>query len=171
MVLKTIYGKWTANTYTVKYHANKGSGAYGPEKNLVYGEGITLPGEEVFTRTGYELIGWNTKNNGKGITYLPEEDYSKSGIDVKEKGTITLYAVWKPVSYKITYIHEDTQGNLLEELEDIEVTPQSYTIENHVWLSKPKKDGFLFKGWYTENGRRIYFINKSQAKDYVLYGR
>lgn len=47
----------------------------------------------MFTRDGYEFLGWNTDPDGKGTAYAPDAIY---GDDVGEND-LTLYAQWKKI--------------------------------------------------------------------------
>ena len=48
--------------------------------------------------------------------------------------------------------------------------PSVYTIEKNVWLSAAEKEGYVFKGWYTKEGKRVYYIRKTGTEDITLYG-
>ena len=80
----TLYAKWTANTYTVSYNANGGSGAPGSQTKT-YGVNLTLSSTKP-TRTNYNFLGWSTSASGS-VAYQPGGTYSSNS-------GITLYAVW-----------------------------------------------------------------------------
>ena len=54
---------------------------------------VTLP---TLTRTGWTFQNWNTKSDGTGTTYNAGASYTPSG-------DVTLYAVWKQVTYTVSY--------------------------------------------------------------------
>jgi uncharacterized protein (TIGR02145 family)/uncharacterized repeat protein (TIGR02543 family) len=87
----TLYAQWTANTYTVTYNANNGTGA---PANQTKTHDITLTlSSTVPTRTGYTFASWNTEANGSGTSYT-------SGASYTANVGVTLYAQWYPsVSY------------------------------------------------------------------------
>ena len=82
----TLYAHWTANTYTITFNANGGSG--GPSTQTKRpGVNLTLTTSKP-TRSGYEFMGWSTTKNSTTINY-------KSGSIYSKDQSITLYAVWR----------------------------------------------------------------------------
>ena len=80
-----LYAVWKANTYTITYNANGGSGAPSSQtKN--YGETLTLSSTKP-TRTGYAFQGWSTTSTGS-VAYAAGATYSGNA-------NMNLYAVWK----------------------------------------------------------------------------
>lgn len=55
----TLYGKWTANTYTVKYNGNGSTGGSTANSTHTYNTAKALTANG-FTRTGYTFAGWST---------------------------------------------------------------------------------------------------------------
>ena len=82
----TLYAVWKANTYTVKYDANGGSGAPGSQTKTY---GVTLKlSSTVPTRTNYTFLGWATSASATSATYSAGGSYTANSA-------VTLYAVWK----------------------------------------------------------------------------
>lgn len=81
----TLYAVWKANTYTISYNANGGSGAPSAQTKT-YGVNLTLSSTRP-TRTNYNFKGWSTSSGG-GVAYSPGGTYSSNS-------SITLYAVWE----------------------------------------------------------------------------
>ena len=79
--------KMTAQTYTVTYDANGGSGTM-TDKNspYAYGAAATVL-TNGFTRSRYTFTGWNTQADGKGTS-------CKAGDSIDVTGNIVLYAQW-----------------------------------------------------------------------------
>lgn len=77
--------KMTAQTYTVTYDANGGSGTM-TDKNspYAYGAAATVL-TNGFTRSRYTFTGWNTQADGKGTS-------CKAGDSIDVTGNIVLYA-------------------------------------------------------------------------------
>lgn len=93
---KTIYAHWRANTYSVTYNPNGGSGS-NVSQNITYNTDWTTK-DKIFTRDGYELVGWSTTANGN-ITH----NLNKTQGKWTNASHLTLYAVWNKVSsYVIT---------------------------------------------------------------------
>lgn len=84
----TLYAQWKANTYTVSYNANGGSGAPASQTKT-YGVNLNLSTTKP-TRTGYTFAGWNTVSSASTVTYA-------SGATYTGNSALSLYAIWKPV--------------------------------------------------------------------------
>lgn len=81
-----LYAVWKANTYTVTYNANGGSGA--PAKQTkTYGVSLTLSSTKP-TRTNYTFKGWATSASATTAAYAAGGTYTTNA-------SITLYAVWE----------------------------------------------------------------------------
>ena len=148
----TLYAKWTANTYTVKFDAN-GEYATGTmtEQTFTYGTSQAL-NENKFTRTGYNFAGWATSADGK-VAYNDKQDYSIGTEDV------TLYAKWTAIVYSITY---ELDGGA-----NAEGNPANYIIEDSIILKAPTRDGFTFVCWYSDRSKKTE-IAKGSTGDIVL---
>lgn len=86
----TLYAVWKANTYTVKYNANGGSGAPG-NQTKTYGVTLTLSSVKP-TRTNYTFKGWGTSASATTVSYTAGASYTVNAA-------ITLYAIWE-LSYE-----------------------------------------------------------------------
>lgn len=81
----TLYAVWKANTYTVSYNANGGSGAPAAQTKT-YGVTLTLSSTKP-TRTNYTFKGWATSATGS-VAYAAGASYTGNA-------NLTLYAVWE----------------------------------------------------------------------------
>ena len=81
----TLYAVWKANTYSVKYSANGGTGAPSSQTKT-YGKTLTLSSTKP-TRTNYNFKGWGTSSSSTTVSYSPGDSYTKNA-------SITLYAIW-----------------------------------------------------------------------------
>lgn len=78
--------KMTAQTYTVTYDANGGSGE--TTDNTAYALNAEAKVKaNGYTRDGYTFTGWNTEPDGSGDSY-------KTGDQIKMTGSVILYAQW-----------------------------------------------------------------------------
>lgn len=82
----TLYAVWKANTYTVKYDANGGSGAPG-NQTKTYGKALTLS-STIPTRTNYNFKGWGTSASATTVAYAAGAGYTANAA-------VTLYAIWE----------------------------------------------------------------------------
>ena len=94
----TLYAVWKANTYTVSYDANGGSGAPG-NQTKTHGTTLTLSSTKP-TRANYTFLGWGTAASSTTVSYAPGASYTNNAA-------IKLYAVWKlayiePIIYNLT---------------------------------------------------------------------
>ena len=109
----TLYAVWKANTWTVKYNANGGSGAPA-DQTKTYGQTLKLSTTKP-VRTDYNFKGWATSkaNADKGtVTYAAGANYTSNAA-------ITLYAVWelayvRPRITNLTISRCDSAGNISE---------------------------------------------------------
>ena len=127
-----LYAVWKANTYTVSYNANGGSGAPS-NQTKTYGVTLTLSNTKP-TRTGYTFSAWNTAQNGSGTSYAPGGSYTANAA-------VTLYAQWTVNTYAVTF---DAQGG--------SVTPASKSVtygQPYGSLPVPVRAGYRFDGWFT----------------------
>lgn len=85
-----VAAQWEANTYTIAYNANGGTGAPSAQTKT-YGVALTLSSTKP-TREGYTFLGWSTDKSAT------EETYSAGGTYTANSAA-TLYAVWSLDSY------------------------------------------------------------------------
>lgn len=107
----TLYAVWKANTYTVSYNANGGSGAPASQTKT-YGVSLTLSSTKP-TRTNYTFKGWGTSASATTVSYAAGASYTTNSA-------ITLYAVWelsyvKPTITGFSLNRSDSSGNASDE--------------------------------------------------------
>lgn len=131
----TLTAQWTANTYTVTYNANGGSGAPSSQTKY-YGTDLTLRSETP-TKSGYTFVGWGTATTSTSAKYQPGGKYTSNA-------SATLYAVWKK-TITISYSLDGGSGGPSSESKTIynSTTSASFTIPS----TKPTKANYIFTGW------------------------
>ena len=142
---KIYYAKWTANTYTVTFNANGGSGEMQPQQFTCYTE-QTLT-QNSFTRVGYTFTGWNTEADGSGVSYSDKQEVEN--LTAEANGSVTLYAQWKVATYTVT-LHLNG-GKLADGVSNI----IEYTCGNSIALPDSGeiiRSGYVFSGWYADEG-------------------
>lgn len=139
-----LYMIWKADTYTISYNANGGSGAPSAQTKT-YGVNLTLS-STVPTRTGYTFLGWSTSSTATSATY-------SAGGTFTSNATTTLYAVWKNNTYTVTL---NANGGTVS-TGSVTVTYDGSDYYNMDW-NIPTREGYTFKGWYTatSGGTQIY---------------
>ena len=130
----TLYAVWIPNTNSINYHANGGTGTMSVQSAST-GETKALS-QNQFTRSGYTFAGWSTTPTG-AVEYTDQAQYTM-GTD----SSYTLYAVWTPIQYSISYnLGGGTDmGN-----------QEQYNIESdQITLIAPTRSGYVFAGWTGE---------------------
>lgn len=89
-----LYPVFLANNYTVVYDGNGGSGSMSRSR-YTYDQVGTL-NLNAFQQDGYEFVGWNTNQDGTGISY--EDGAKVKNLATKNDATVTLYAQWRQVA-------------------------------------------------------------------------
>ncbi|MBR4529697.1 MAG: InlB B-repeat-containing protein [Lachnospiraceae bacterium] len=131
----TLYARWKAATYTVRFNSLGGSSAR--QITVTYaGKYGTLP---VSTRTGYDFAGWYTAETGGS-------EVTKDTV-VTTAAAHTLYARWNAHAYQIVY--DGNGGTGLVEPQDA-----VYGTETALAANGYEKTGYHFTGWNTQaNGK------------------
>lgn len=130
---------WTS--YTVKYNANGGSGA--PSSQTKWKDQTLKLSTTKPTRTGYTFQGWATSASGS-VAYA-------SGANYTANASVTLYAVWKAITYAVKYNANGGSGAPSNQTKTYGVTltlsstiPTRSSIEDNGTLTE-----YTFKGWAT----------------------
>jgi len=127
----TLYAVWKKITYTLTYNANGGSGAPSSQTGATsYTISSTVP-----TRSGYTFLGWSTSSSATTASYT-------SGNTISLSSNTTLYAVWKKITYTLTYNANGGSG-----APSSQTGATSYTISSTV----PTRSGYTFLGWSTSS--------------------
>lgn len=158
----TLYAKWTANKYNIKFAGNGATGGkMATLANRKYGTSYKLTANK-FKRKGYTFKNWSTQENGKGKTH--KNKASVKNLTSINGETVTLYAQWKLDSYKITYKLNGGKNN--------SSNPKKYTVTTKtITLKKPTKKGYVFKGWYKDKKfkKQVKKITKGSTGNITLY--
>lgn len=105
-----LYAQWTANSYTVIFNANGGTGEM-DNQSFNYDEEKALSANE-FTRKGHTFVNWNNNYDGSGDDFDDEQEVKN--LSTINRGTYNLYAQWECVTPTIstqpqsaTYLRDD----------------------------------------------------------------
>ena len=128
----------TGEYYTIKYSNNGGSGTM--KDTLAKKDTYIKLSKSTFTKKGYNFDGWNMMADGSGAQYTDQQTL----INLTTVGnTVTLYAMWEPITYVIRYNANGGTGRM-----DI----QQFTYDESGTLSKNTftKSNSKFLGWNTK---------------------
>lgn len=135
----TVYAVWKANTYTIHYDANGGSGSMS-DLSMTYGISKTLTANR-YTKTGYSFAGWAEAADSTTVKYADKESVINL-TDVPNE-VVNLYAVWTPITYTIKFNSNGGSGTQMEDLSMAYDTPKSLTKNTYT------RTGYSFAGWAT----------------------
>ena len=128
----TYYAIWD-EVYFLSFNKNNGTGTMSRQYCLTTDPELTVP-ECGFTKNGYAFTGWNTKSNGSGTTYQPNNKIILSA-------NTTLYAQWAQ-AYTV-YLHGNF-GNDTTFRQEI-IRGQTANITANPFT----RGGYRFVGWNT----------------------
>lgn len=141
--------------YKLTYNSNGGS-ACSPTSKEVF-ENNTWGSLCTSRKSGYVFVGWNTKKDGTG-SFIASNTVASANR--------TVYAVWKPKTYTLTY---DSDGGTVCS----PATKTSYTGSTWGILCKPTRTNYIFDGWYTAKaGGGSKITEKTDAtSDITVYAK
>ena len=146
----TLYAVWTPNSYTIRYNANGGSGSTASSSHT-YDEAQTLT-VNGFTRTGYTFAGWAL--NARGASLYTDEE-TVINLASEDGTTVTLYAVWTPNTYKVSYNANGGMGSTAS-------SRHTYDVAKTLTLNGFTRTGYTFAGWAgSADGALIYSDGQS----------
>ena len=137
-----LYAVWEANTYTVQFNANGGTGAPSAQTKT-YGQTLTLS-STVPTRTNYTFKGWSTSNTATTPTYTAGGSYTANA-------SATLYAVWELAIRTLTLSFNANGGSNPPSSLSVETAESAYSFQvPQQMVDTPYYDHHVFLGWSTE---------------------
>ena len=146
----TLYAVWKAQTYTVSYNANGGSGAPAAQtQNYPWHLQISMTTP---TRSGHTFQGWATSSTGTA-SYQPGDWYTSLV-------SVTLYAVWSIVTYTVSYNKgSDGTGTNTTDTKTYNV---ALTLKGAIFT----RTGYTQDGWATsDGGATVYALSGSYTNN------
>ena len=147
-----LYAQWSATDmyYTIVFDPNGGSGTMDPIK-VLFNQEVEITNK--FTRTGYDVISWNTAKDGSGRKFEVEVDdiATVKNVTLTNHAKVTLYAQWEPEETDISVYTTDPERCYTEKAEyGKPIDPYDLMRDPHHNLSI-LKDGYYVKGWNTKD--------------------
>ena len=134
---KTYTAVYTANTYTIKYDANGGTGSM-TDTPATYDQDVSLR-NNTFTKANNTFKGWATSASGS-VAY--NNGATVSNLSTMNGDEVTLYAIWELDSKTITF--NDYNGT--------QISQDSVAYDSDLTApADPERTGYTFAGW-SENG-------------------
>lgn len=128
---RTYTANWEANTNSIIFHSNGGSGSMA-NQGMRTGESGKLSMNQ-FYATGCNFLGWATVQDGD-VVYKDGATFTMGTAS-----TYHLYAVWNVEKYSITY--QLNKG-------EVSGNPANFTVLTPTFtLSNPTRPGYTFLGW------------------------
>ena len=152
--------KMTAQTYTVTYDANGGSGTM-TDKKSPYADGAAATVlTNGFTRSRYTFTGWNTEPDGSGKSYA-------EGVSIKMLGNVVLYAQWSKNSS-----HDDDDDKYFFAIQKVDAQDghalNDATFELYQRDNRGNKLAAFRKTtshWGTESGIALFSVSATKTSD------
>ncbi len=124
----------TRDIYQISYNGNNA------EQDIIYTQkkvnsSVNIAGN-MYSKDGYLFIGWNTKEDGTGISFTP-------GVPYTDNANLTLYAQWKANEHSVI-IDKETGIKTVNGAGD-------YRFNQPVTISYILSDGYDFNGWMSND--------------------
>lgn len=162
----TLYAIWSENSYTLTFDKNGGEGENINATVYGYEDEVALP-RNVFTMKGYILSGWSLTKNGEKVY---ENGETVNHINPDKNGEVTLYAVWEPVKYTVSFNSNGGNGTMAD-------TEMTYDAFSSLADNTFTKTGYHFIGWSTAvdgaveytDGQSVRNLAYENGKTVTLY--
>jgi uncharacterized repeat protein (TIGR02543 family) len=138
----TVYAKWTANSYTIKYTA--GTGANGTIADAVYTYGGTAAvsaNADAFTKTGYTYDAFSVTGATDGTTTVSVGTALSNTVCSTKDGIVTLTPIWTANTYTVTYAGNGSDGGATAN------SQHTYDVSKALTANGYTRTGYDFKGW------------------------
>ena len=157
---KTIYAKWVEYTeaeplklYNVSYKTNANSEETFSIGDFANGEQIILPSvpDDIINHKVFQ--GFIIKGD-TSVIYNANDVFTINGIDDEEGNPlpVILIALWDVERHTVTFLDDDGKT---------EIAPkQEIEYNKRATAPSPEKRGFIFKGWFAEDGSEFSFKTK-----------
>lgn len=152
-----VIAEYILNTYSIRFDANGGSGSIPAVSEVAYGADVSLPAAEaILSRTGYVFVGWATTPDAEAAEYA--EGGQVRNLTTSHNVTVTLYAVWKPNSYKVRF---DANGGV-GTMQDV-----GLVYDTPAFLPKCafSRGALEFEGWSRVRDAASVYIDEDVVKN------
>ncbi len=166
----TVTASYTANTYTVKFNANGGTGNM-DDQSFTYDVSQALTAN-AFTRTGYSFSGWATTANGE-VVY--KNGASVKNLTSENGGEVTFYAVWASEAYYLVGDKISPAWNINEDYVFTSTGDGEYVLRTTLAVGDKIKAVRAENGeiatWYPGGTDNDYEVDEAHAGNVTVYFR
>lgn len=152
----TLYAIWN-RIWEITFDSNNSDATGTMEIQKAPAKKVCILSANKFSLSHYTIVKWNTKPDGTGTDY-------PLGDAIVPESDLTLYAVWKPDNYSITYVLNkpsletstsgSTTSNSMDYPKKITVKPSGFTCEH-----------YTFTRWNTKaDGTGTYYYDTEEIK-------
>ncbi|MFJ7665151.1 cadherin domain-containing protein [Lysinibacillus sp. NPDC097162] len=147
-------------TYTVMYNGNGSTGGTAPIDSAKYGQNadvVVSANDGQLVKTGHIFTGWNTKADGTGTYYSPNESF-KMGTE-----NVTLFAQWAIKQFTVSFV---SNGGTT-------INSKQVQYNSIITAEKPVKSGYVFEGWYKDAALTTAwnFVSDVITENITLYAK
>jgi len=147
-------------TYTVMYNGNGSTGGTAPIDSTEYSQYddvVVSANDGQLVKTGHLFTGWNTKADGTGTNYSPNESF-KMGTE-----NVTLFAQWTIKQFTVRFV---SNGGTT-------INPKQVQYNAKITAEQPVKSGYVFEGWYKDATFTTAwnFVSDVITEDTTLYAK
>jgi uncharacterized repeat protein (TIGR02543 family)/LPXTG-motif cell wall-anchored protein len=135
---ETLVAQWTPSNFTLTFNLNPGgrtlTGNAPSVMTVATDVDAILPGDNLFTATGAQFLGWNTAANGSGTQYAAGDLFR-----MPPANTI-VYAQWSASFFVVDY---NANGGSGEPADQLAASGSTVSVP----AAEPTRSGFDFDGW------------------------
>ena len=161
----TLYAQWTANTYTVNFNKQNGTGG-SASVSATYD--AAMPSATMPSRTGYTFNGYFDAASGGNQYYKANGSSARTW---NKTANTTLYAQWTVNKYTVTFDKQNGTGGSANVSATYDAAMPAATM--------PTRTGYTFQGYYDAQtgGNQYYKADGSSARTWdkaantTLYAR
>ena len=165
----TLYAIWKANTYSIVYDSNKplkaSNNVIGNMSNskVTYDTDSTLP-NNTYSITGWTFVGWSINNDGN--IDFKDSATIKNHLTSIDGDMVTLYAIWKANTYKISYVANQPKNASKTVSGSVLDTTHTYDVSNNLRNNAYSLTGWTFTGWSTNPDANVAkYKDKASVKN------
>ncbi len=167
---QTLYAHWIAGAYTINYYGNGSTSGITEFSVHIFNvpSNLTLNG---FLRYGHKFQGWAQAPNSSLVEFHDAD--SVTNVTAIPNGTVSLYAIWSPNDYKLTYNANGGSGSMPAQT----IAFGSSAALNTIAFGRT---GYSFKGWAVSqadaaagivsfNNQGLYTMSTEGATVYAVW--